>query len=145
VTLQIDLLEESFDLVVIRGDDLTAEFYRCVFARAPQLQDLFAHVEMSLQRLKFISTLVVLRQSLRDLEALRPELEALGARHADYGARPEHYSIIQEALLDAMATVGGDRWTPAYTAAWAEAYTVVQEAMLRGAAAAQAGTEAERA
>ncbi len=144
MTLRVDLLEESFDLVVIRGDDLTEEFYRRVFARAPELEDLFANVSMSLQKLKFVSTLVVLRQSLRDIEAVMPELEALGARHAGYGALPEHYPIIQAALLEAMAAVGGHRWTPAYTAAWAELYALVQEAMLRGAAT-QAGTSEERA
>jgi hemoglobin-like flavoprotein len=145
MTLRVDVLEESFDFVVGRGDDLTEEFYRVVFARAPELEDLFAHVSMSLQKLKFVSTLVVLRMSLHDIEAVMPELEALGARHNAYGALPEHYPIIQAALLDAMAAVGGERWTAAHTAAWAELYAVVEEAMLRGAVTAQAGTSEERA
>jgi hemoglobin-like flavoprotein len=141
----VQLLEESFDLVVLRGDDVTEEFYRRVFARAPRLRDLFAGVSMSLQKLKFVSTLVVLRMSLRDIEAVMPELEALGARHVSYGALPEHYPIIRAALLDAMEAVGGERWTPAHSAAWAELCALVEEAMLRGAAAAQAGTAEERA
>jgi hemoglobin-like flavoprotein len=145
VTLPIDLLEESFDLVVARGDDLTTEFYRRVFARGPQLQELFRHVPMSLQKIKFIGTLVVLRQSLRQLEAVVPELEALGARHVAYGALPEHYPLVAQALVEAMAAVGGERWTPAYTAAWTEAYALVQEVMLRGAAAAQASDAGARA
>ena len=145
MTLRVDLLEESFDLVVVRGDDLTEEFYRGVFARAPQLRDLFAGVSMSLQKLKFLSTLVILRMSLRDIEAVMPALEALGARHVGYGALPEHYPIIWAALLDAMEAVGGQRWTPAYSAAWAELYALVEEAMLRGAVATAAGTGVERA
>jgi hemoglobin-like flavoprotein len=136
----LDLLEESFELVLMRGDDLTEAFYRGVFARAPQLRDLFADVSMGLQKLKFISMLVVLRMSLRDIEAVMPELQALGARHVNYGALPEHYPIIRAALLDAMEEVGGQRWTPAYSAAWAELYALVDEAMLRGAAATPAGT-----
>jgi methyl-accepting chemotaxis protein len=145
VTLQVDLLEESFDLVVVRGDDLIEEFYRGIFARAPQLRELFASVSMSLLKLKFLSTLIVLRMSLHDMEAVLPALEALGARHVGYGARPEHYPIFRAALLDAMEAVGGQRWTPAYSAAWARVYELVEEAMLRGAAAAAAGTSVERA
>jgi hemoglobin-like flavoprotein len=100
---------------------------------------------MSLQKLKFLSTLVILRMSLRDIEAVMPALEALGARHVGYGVLPEHYPIIWAALLDAMEAVGGQRWTPAYSAAWAELYALVDEAMLRGAAATAAGTGVERA
>jgi hypothetical protein len=37
-----------------------------------------------------------------------------------------------------MAALGGDAWKPAYTAAWQEAYAVVQDVMLSGAAAAAA-------
>ena len=100
---------------------------------------------MSLQKLKFVNMLVVLRMSLRDIEAVTPELEALGARHVGYGALPEHYPIIGAALLDAVAAVGGQHWTPAYSAAWAELYALVEEAMLRGAAATAAGTGVDRA
>jgi hemoglobin-like flavoprotein len=35
-----------------------------------------------------------------------------------------------------MAALGGDAWKPEYTAAWQEAYQVVQDVMLSGAAAA---------
>jgi hypothetical protein len=35
-----------------------------------------------------------------------------------------------------MAEVGGDAWKPEYTAAWQEAYAVVQDVMVSGAAAA---------
>ena len=145
MTLRVDLLEESFDLVIARGDDLIEEFYRGVFARAPQLRDLFVSVSMSLQKLKFLSTLVVLRMSLHDIEAAMPALEALGARHVGYGALPEHYPIFWAALLDAMEAVGGQRWTNAYSAAWAEFYALVEEAMLRGAAATASGTAVESA
>ena len=143
MTQRVDLLEESFDLVIVRGDDLIEEFYRGVFARAPQLRDLFVRVSMSLQKLKFLSTLDVLRMSLHDIEAAMPALEALGARHVGYGALPEHYPLIRAALLDAMEAVGGQRWTPAYSAAWAELIALVEEAMLRGAAATAAGTGEE--
>ena len=36
---------------------------------------------------------MLLRKSLRDLDAIVPTLRELGARHVAYGARPEHYPV----------------------------------------------------
>jgi hemoglobin-like flavoprotein len=79
--------------------------------------------------------LVIIRESLRDLDDIVPDLEALGARHVDWGAEPEHYPVVGEVLLGEMAGVAGSAWKPEYTAAWQEAYAVVQDVMLAGAAA----------
>lgn len=143
--LRADLLEESFDLVVLRGDDLVAGFYRCLFASAPSLRRLFEDVAMGRQQLKFLSTLVTLRRSWRDLDALAPELERLGARHVRYGVLPEHYPLLGSALIDALTEVGGTHWKPEYTRSWQAAYEVVAGAMLRGAAGIPAGYPAAEA
>jgi hemoglobin-like flavoprotein len=80
--------------------------------------------------------LLVLRESLRDLDDIVPDLEELGARHVDYGAKPEHFPVVGEVLIGAMAQVAGDAWKSEYTSAWQEAYGVVQGVMLSGAGAA---------
>ena len=54
-----------------------------------------------------------------------------------YGATPEVYPIVGEVLIATMAQVAGSAWRDEYSDAWAEAYGVVQAAMLDGAA--QAG------
>lgn len=133
MALHVELLEESFDLVAPHGDELMDRFYERVFTRAPEAQALFASADMPTQKRALLSTLIVLRNSLRKLDTVVPTLEALGARHAGYGVRPEHYPIVGEALLSTMAEVGGAQWRPEYTSAWAGAYGVVQETMLRGA------------
>jgi hemoglobin-like flavoprotein len=80
-----------------------------------------------------LGTLVLLRKSLRDLEAIVPKLRELGARHVAYGAEPEHYPVVGEVLIASMAEVAGAAWRPEYGDAWAEAFTVVAGAMLEGA------------
>jgi hemoglobin-like flavoprotein len=50
-----------------------------------------------------LGALVLLRKSLRDLDAIVPKLRELGVRHVRYGARPEHYPVVGEALIGAMA------------------------------------------
>src|SRR5215203_6769115 len=133
MALEVETLEESFDLVAPQGDELMKRFYANLFETAPSVQPLFARVDMDGQRQALLNMLVVLRESLRDLDDIVPDLEDLGERHVEYGAQSEHYPVVGEVLIGTMAEVAGDRWKPEYTAAWQEAYGVVQQVMLSGA------------
>jgi hemoglobin-like flavoprotein len=136
MSLSVDILEESFDLVAPRGEKLVERFYARLFAGTPDVRPLFARVDMPRQRQMLLAALVLLRKSLRDLDTIVPALQAMGARHVTYGVQPEHYPIVRAALLDTLAEIGGDAWVAAYTRAWTEAYQVVQDIMLSRAAAA---------
>jgi hemoglobin-like flavoprotein len=133
MALNLDALETSFDLVAPRGEELVATFYDRLFAAAPAVVPLFADTDMSKQRTKLLVTLVLLRKSLADLEALVPTLRELGRKHVSYGARPEHYPVVAAVLICAMADVAGDAWRPEYERAWTDALSVVAEAMISGA------------
>lgn len=137
-SVPVDELEQSFDLLISHGDELLARFYELVFAHGPALRRLFERADMHVLKPKFLSTLVTLRQSWRDLDRFVPDLEALGARHRRYGALPEHYALLGNDLVQAMVEIGGPDWKPEYTACWREAFSVVQTVMLRGAAGDQA-------
>jgi hemoglobin-like flavoprotein len=135
MALDVETLEESFDLVAPQGDELMRTFYARLFEAAPSVEPMFAKVDMDRQRQALLNMLVVLRESLRDLDDIVPDLEELGARHAGFGAQPEHYPVVGQVLIGAMSEIAGDAWKPEYTTAWEEAYGVVQNVMLSGAAA----------
>lgn len=65
-----------------------------------------------------LGALVLLRRSLRDLNAIVPKLRDLGARHVAYGAKRERYPVVGTALIAAMACIAGEAWTPEYEIAW---------------------------
>jgi hemoglobin-like flavoprotein len=136
MALEVETLEESFDLVAPQGEELIKRFYDRLFEAAPAVKPLFANVDMERQRQALLNMLLVLRESLRDLDDVVPDLEELGARHVGYGAQAEHYPVVGSVLLETMAEIGGEAWKPEYTAAWQEAYGVVQNVMLSGAASA---------
>ena len=92
---------------------------------------------MATQKTMLLGALVLLRKSLRDLDAIVPKLRDLGARHVAYGAVPEHYPVVGSALIGAMAEVAGDAWEFRYAQAWTEAFDVVAATMLAGAEEAQ--------
>jgi methyl-accepting chemotaxis protein len=131
--LDTDALETSFDLLAPRGEELVETFYARLFAAAPAVRPLFTGDERR-RRAMLLQALLLVRRSLRDLDALVPVLRTLGARHVAYGARPEHYPVVADALIAAMAELAGDAWCERYALAWERALTVVAGAMLDGAA-----------
>ena len=137
MTLPIEHLETSFDLVAPRGDELIEDFYQRLFAAAPAVRPLFPD-DMTRQRAMLLSALVLLRKSLRDLDRIVPTLRSLGARHVAYGAKPEHYPLVGQVLIQSMAAIAGDAWLPAYEQAWGAAFMIVAGVMIEGAEAAEA-------
>jgi hemoglobin-like flavoprotein len=132
MSLNLEALETSFDLIAPQGDELMDEFYGRLFAAAPAVRPLFPD-DMRRQKTMLLGALVLLRKSLRDLDAIVPKLRELGARHVGYGARPEHYPVVGEVLIESMAEVAGPRWRPEYGRAWADALAVVAGVMVEGA------------
>jgi hemoglobin-like flavoprotein len=133
MSLDLEALETSFDLIAPRGDDLMDAFYARLFEAAPAVKPLFAGTDMKRQKTMLLGTLVLLRKSLRDLDPIVPKLRELGARHVAYGAQPEHYPVVGQALIGAMAEVAGSAWLPEYERAWVAAFEIVAGAMIEGA------------
>ena len=141
MSLDLQALETSFDLVAPRGDELMDEFYARLFAAAPGVRPLFPD-DMQRQKTMLLGALVLLRKSLRNLDAIVPKLRELGARHVAYGARPEHYPVVGAVLIASMAAVAGDEWKPEHEAAWGAAFEIVAATMVEGAAQAELGAAA---
>lgn len=135
MTLDLEALETSFDLLAPRGDELMDLFYTRLFEAAPTVRPLFP-TDMQRQKTMLLGALVLLRKSLRNLDEIVPKLRDLGARHLAYGARPEHYPLVGETLIGAMAELAGTNWQQAYEQAWSNAFNLVAATMLAGAEAA---------
>jgi methyl-accepting chemotaxis protein len=137
MSIDLEALETSFDLIAPRGDELMDVFYAQLFAAAPAVQPLFAGIDLKKQKGMLLATLVLLRKSLRNLDAIVPKLRELGARHVAYGARPEHYPVVGEVLIASMAEIAGPVWTDEYEQAWSTAFGIVAGAMIEGARSAE--------
>lgn len=135
--LDLETLETTFDLVAPRGEELMDIFYARLFAAAPLVRPLFAGTDLRRQKAMLLSALVLVRRSLRDMDAMVPTLRELGARHVGYGARPEHYLVVGEVLIASLAELAGEAWQPEHQLAWAAAFAVIADVMLSGAAEAE--------
>jgi hemoglobin-like flavoprotein len=133
MTLQTELLENSFQAITPCGEAFVTAFYERLFTRFPQTRAFFTSTDMKEQRKKLLGALALVIQNLRKPEVLTSALKGLGQRHVNYGVRPEHYPIVGAVLLDTFAELLGERWTPAYHDAWVQAYEAVSAIMLEGA------------
>jgi nitric oxide dioxygenase len=134
---QIDLVRKSWDLVAGDPDGLAALFYRRLFAAAPGVRPLFP-AEMQEQGRKLVQMLATAVANLDRLDAVRPAVEALAQRHVRYGALPEHYPVVGEALLAALDDGIGPQLSAETIEAWAAAYAALSGVMLAAAGTARA-------
>ena len=71
-------------------------------------------------------------RGLQNLPKIVADLRALGARHAGYGVRPEHFNFAEAALLHALQEQLGDAFRPEVREGWRGVFGVIRRAMLSG-------------
>jgi hemoglobin-like flavoprotein len=133
MTLNTELLEQSFELVKPQAASFTTTFYSTLFDRSPEVKPLFVHTAMQEQGQKLFQSLQLVIDSLRKPEALTQALKSLGTRHIKYGVLPQHYPLVGAALLAALELHTKEAWTAEVLQAWKEAYAAVTQLMLEGA------------
>ncbi|MBD2692013.1 pentapeptide repeat-containing protein [Anabaena catenula] len=133
MTLNIEILEQSFEKVKPRANEFAASFYDNLFQAHPEVKPLFANTDMVNQQKKLLNSLVLVVENLRNPEALGPVLNALGGRHVGYGAIPNYYEPVGEALLLTFEQYLSEDWTFEVKKAWLDAFTAITALMLKGA------------
>ena len=134
MALNVPLLRQNFSLVVDREPQVVHQFYGILFERYPQLKPMFHRVPPETQEQMLGSMLVSVMDRLEDASWFSATLEALGARHRDYGITEEMYGWVGECFLATLSKVSGSDWNADVEAAWIAVYGEITKAMLRGAA-----------
>lgn len=133
MTLQVEILESSFEKVKPQANEFVSSFYNHLFTDYPEAQPLFEGTDMEKQGGKLLQSLVLVIENLRKPDALGNALKGLGARHVKYGALPEHYPLVGATLLKTFEQYLGDAWTEEVQTAWVDAYGAITTIMLDGA------------
>ena len=133
MSLQVETLEQSFEKIKPYADEFVSSFYENLFSANPEAKPLFGSTDMAAQKKKLLGSLVLVVENLRKPDALSEALKGLGARHVKYGALPEHYPLVGNALLTTFEQYLGPTWTEEVKQAWVEAYGAITQLMLEGA------------
>ncbi|MCX4778840.1 globin domain-containing protein [Streptomyces sp. NBC_01264] len=129
------ILKSSFAVVERRAEHAVKFFYSHLFWHNPGVRDLFpASLEdMERQRDRLFAALTHVIAHLEN-QTLVPYLRDLGRDHRKFLAGPEHYAAVGTSLIAALAEASGSAWHPQAEKAWSEAYQVIADAMMAGAA-----------
>jgi NAD(P)H-flavin reductase len=125
-------LKESWGLVEEQQDKMAAYFYARMFVSHPHLRDMFP-VQMNVQRARLLGAIVNAIQNFDDPERVDAYLRSLGRDHRKFRVQPEHYRVVKAALMEALRTFGGERWTIEYEQAWSDVYDLIAQTMMAGA------------
>jgi hemoglobin-like flavoprotein len=131
--MDIKLLRESFDLVAPNKEQFAQDFYTRLFNVYPQTQSLFADTDMQQQQAALMGAIAGVIAGIEKGDNVVPALQKLGAKHASYNVKPEHYPLVGTALIETFQQHLQDKFTPPIQQSWLEAYGVVSNQMILGA------------
>jgi hemoglobin-like flavoprotein len=130
---QRDLIRASFQRVQPDKERAGELFYQELFALTPELKTMFERASIMTQGGKLMQVIEHAVAGLDQWDALTADLEQLGARHAGYGVRPDHYAAVGVALISTLRKTLGRELSEEAAEAWIEFYTDLSLAMEKGA------------
>jgi hemoglobin-like flavoprotein len=122
---QKQIVQSTFIKVTLVSNQAGEWFYKRLFELSPEIKPLFSNTNMHIQSAKLMQMIATAVTSLDHLDELRPTLGDLGRRHVTYGVRPEHYPIVGQALVFALAHVLGAEFTAETEEAWKQLYSLL--------------------
>jgi len=126
---EAELVQHTWHSVLPVGDTFAELFYGRLFALDADLQRLFRD-DMVEQGRNLTAMLSVASANISRPERISVALRQLGKRHAAYGVRPEHFALVEDALLFALEHALIDVFTAEVKAAWRAAYALLASMML---------------
>jgi nitric oxide dioxygenase len=127
---EITLIKKSWGLIkkidaAVMGDI----FYSKLFFDNPELRQMFPQ-NMEDQYRKLIDMLNTIVERLEKLDELKGDIIAMAKRHKDYGAKPQHYSMVGIALIWALQKSLADHWNEDIRSAWVNCYAILSGTMI---------------
>src|SRR5579875_3659684 len=144
----IAIVKSTVPALEAHGLAVTQRLYERLF-QTPSIRALFNqshHGETGSQPKALAAAVLAYARNIDNLGVMGPAVERIAQKHVGLQIQPEHYPVVADALLGAIADVMGDAATPDVMTAWGEAYWFLAEllmgreaALYRGLAAAPGG------
>ncbi len=130
--LDIALLKSTFSVLQPKGLELVERFYKELFRKYPEVEDLFNDIDHKDQQKKLLSALSLVVNTINSADFPVEALQSMGRRHQLYGAEPEHFEAVRETLLEVIRESAGDLWNNNVAKTWRKALDLVADIMLSG-------------
>lgn len=123
----IKVIKSTVPVLEQHGEAITKHFYETMFAKHPELLNIFnhAHQKQGRQPKALANSIYAAAKHIENLEVILPVVKQIAHKHRSLGVKREHYPIVGENLLIAIKEVLGDAATDEIIDAWAKAYGVI--------------------
>ncbi len=131
-TEQRQLIDATLPAVEAVAFEITSTFYPLMFARYPEVLNYFnqANQIKGTQRHALANAVITYAKNLDRLDQLGDRVSLIAHKHCSLGILPEHYPIVGECLLAAIAEVLGDAVNDDIVAAWGAAYQQLADILI---------------
>jgi hemoglobin-like flavoprotein len=120
-------------------DAVIALFYAHLFRLDPATREMFAEVDLTAQRRKFLDMIEALVHAVEDPASVVTATIPAARRHATLDVSVRQLEAGRDALLHALADTLGERFTAQARQAWRDLYGLVAAVMRRASARASSG------
>jgi hemoglobin-like flavoprotein len=128
-TQQLDLVRHTWKQALPVRETVGELFNRRLQVMVPGVCALFGPL-LERQTRDILNLCGAVVANIDDLTPILPRIKDLGRRFQAFGARPEHYTALGEALLWALQRNLADSWNAGIKAAWAEGFALLSELMM---------------
>jgi len=136
----IDIVQQTFARVSALGAETVGMvLFMNIFDIAPGAVDLFPFRNdphyltspvLRSHATKVVSTVATAVSMLKDVPALVPVLQELGAKHVGYLVKPEHYDVVGQALIKTLGLSLGKKFTDPCKKAWLKVWGIWKNTMI---------------
>ncbi|MCB2106051.1 MAG: NO-inducible flavohemoprotein [Rhodobacteraceae bacterium] len=129
----IATIKATAPVLAEHGETLTRHFYERMFVHNPEVAPYFnpAHQTAGKQQRALAGAIVAYANNIENLEVLSGAVELIAQKHASLLIKPEHYPIVGGNLLASIREVLGDAATDDILNAWAEAYGLLANILMK--------------
>ncbi len=128
----VSRVRQTWTLILPQRKSVCRNFYHRLFARHPELRPLFKS-DVDDQADLFVTMINTVISALEHPERVRPLIETLGSRHADYGVHPDDYAKFEQVLIETLREALDDDLDADAQAAWREVFEALSQTMQAGA------------
>ena len=128
--MDIAILKQSFNMIASQKEEFAQSFYQRLFTYYPETTSLFARTDMKRQGSSLMATLAAVIAGVERGDNLLPTFQKLGAKHSQYGVKPDHYPLVGSVLLETFNEYLGPNFTVGMQDAWNQAYELISEQMM---------------
>lgn len=127
---QKNLVKQSFPKVLSSTLSSTSVLYDKLFELAPETKELFKNTSIDRQSQMLVAAIGKIVKSIDHWDRVKPDIEAIAARHVNYGLSPEHFVFFGHAMMHMLKTSLGDSWTKDLEDSWRAVYQNISEVMI---------------